>query len=142
MVPPYIGHTFSKFWVIWVLVSLVSMFLAKSSLRGRRPLAKTLKLAVWAFSLIFLLDSTLFVMDIHQNMPISQFSTPFDHFQILPTLAVNPNLILEPCHILYFKFWYLLQNLTFHWKDFKRIEKVWMSYFMEIVTFHWKDLRR
>ena len=30
-------------------------------------------------------------------MPISQFSTPFDHFQILPTLAVNPNLILEPC---------------------------------------------
>ena len=75
------------------------MFLAKSSLRGRRPLAKTLKLAVWAFSLIFLLDSTLFVIDIHQNMPISQFSTPFDHFQILPTLAVNPNLILEPCHI-------------------------------------------
>ena len=73
------------------------MFLAKSSLRGRRPLAKTLKLAVWAFSLIFLLDSTLFVIDIHQNMPISQFSTPFDHFQILPTLAVNPNLILEPC---------------------------------------------
>ena len=30
---------------------------------------------------------------------ILQFSTPFDHFQILPTLAVNPNLILEPCHM-------------------------------------------
>ena len=44
-----------------------------------------------------MLDSTLFVIYIHQNMPISQFSTPFDHFQILPTLAVNPNLILEPC---------------------------------------------
>ena len=73
------------------------MFLAKSSLRGRRPLAKTLKLAVWAFSLIFLHDSTLFVIDIYQNMPISLISTPFDHFQLRLTLAVNPNLILEPC---------------------------------------------
>ena len=32
-------------------------------------------------------------------MPISLILTPYDHFQILPTLAVNPNLILEPCHM-------------------------------------------
>ena len=30
-------------------------------------------------------------------MPISLILTPFDHFQICPTFAVNPNLILEPC---------------------------------------------
>ena len=35
--------------------------------------------------------------DIHQNMPISLILTPFDHFQIRPTFAVTPNLILEPC---------------------------------------------
>ena len=75
------------------------MFLAKSSLRGQRPLAKTLKLSVWAFSLNFLHDSTLFVIDIHQNMPISLISTPFARFQIRLTLAVHPNLILEPCRM-------------------------------------------
>ena len=72
------------------------MFLAKSTLRGRRPLAKTLKLAVWAFSLNFLHVSTLFVIDIHQNMPISLILTPFDHFQICLTFAVTPSLILGP----------------------------------------------
>ena len=30
-------------------------------------------------------------------MPISLILTPFDHFQIRPTFAVTPNLILEPC---------------------------------------------
>ena len=75
------------------------MFSAKSSLRSRRPFAKTLKLVVWAFSLNFLHDSTLFVIDIHQNVPISLILTPFDHFQIRLTFAVTPNLILEPCHI-------------------------------------------
>ena len=30
-------------------------------------------------------------------MPISPILTPFDHFQIRPTFAVTPNLILEPC---------------------------------------------
>ena len=76
------------------------MFLAMSSLR---PLAKTL-LAVGAFSLNFLHDSTLFVIDIHQNMPISLILTPFDHFQICPTFAVTPNLILEPCPMFIFLF--------------------------------------
>ena len=34
-------------------------------------------------------------------MPISLILTPFDHFQIRPTFAVTPNLILELCHILF-----------------------------------------
>ena len=73
------------------------MFLAKSSLRGRRPLSKTLKLVVSAFSLNYLHESILFVIDIHQNIPISLILTPVDHFQICLTFAVTPNLILEPC---------------------------------------------
>ena len=32
-------------------------------------------------------------------MPISLILTPFDYFQIRPTFAVTPNLILEPCLI-------------------------------------------
>ena len=56
---------------------------------------KTLKLAVWAFSLNLLPDSTLFVIDIHQNMTISPILTPFDQFQISLTFAVTPNLILS-----------------------------------------------
>jgi len=32
-------------------------------------------------------------------MPISLILTPFDYFQIHPSFAVTPNLILEPCHI-------------------------------------------
>ena len=47
----------------------------------------------------FLHDFNLFVIDIHQNMPISLVLTPFDYFQIHPSFAVTPNLILEPCHM-------------------------------------------
>ena len=72
---------------------------------------RTLKLAVWAFSLNFLHDSTLFVIDIHQNMPISLISTPFARFQIRLTLAVHPNLILEPCLKLYSSYIWAVQNL-------------------------------
>ena len=33
-----------------------------------------------SFFIDFLLDSTLFVIDIHQNIPILLILTPFDHF--------------------------------------------------------------
>ena len=36
------------------------------------------------------------MIDIHQNMPISLILTQFDYFQIPPSFAVTPNLILEP----------------------------------------------
>ena len=45
-------------------------------------------------------------------MPISLILTPFDHFQICPTFAVNPNLILEPCHRFLLAFqWVGLQSM-------------------------------
>ena len=37
------------------------------------------------------------MIDIHQKVPILLISTPFARFQICPTFAVHPNLILEPC---------------------------------------------
>ena len=43
-------------------------------------IVKTVKLAIWAVSLNFLFDFTLFVIDIQQIMLISLFPTPFDHF--------------------------------------------------------------
>ena len=50
---------------------------------------KSAKFAVWAVSLIFLFDFTLFVIDIHQIMLISPFPTPFDHFYFHPTLGLK-----------------------------------------------------
>ena len=56
-----------KFWVTYVLVFLVFLVFSKE-LQDiiDVPLLKILKLAVWALSLIFLYDFTLFVIDIHQ----------------------------------------------------------------------------
>ena len=53
-----------------------------------------MKLAVWAVSVNFLHDFTLFVIDTHQIMLISLFPTPFDHFHFHPTLGLDPALIL------------------------------------------------
>ena len=85
-IPLAYGTTLDRSYLFKILSNLrfscpsFPCFLARSSLCDRRPLAKTLKLAVWAFSLIFLLDSTLFVIDIHQNIPLLLVLTPFDHF--------------------------------------------------------------
>ena len=57
---------------------------------------------IWPFELFqwfFLFDFTLFVIDIHQIMLISLFSsTPFDHFHSHPTLGLDPALILTLRH--------------------------------------------
>ena len=63
MVPPHIGHTLSKVWVICVLVSLVFVFFWRFQ---HSPIVKTLNLNVWTL-LIFLHDSSLFVIDMHQH---------------------------------------------------------------------------
>ena len=47
---------------------------------------------------------------IHQNRPISLILTPFDYFQIRPTFAVTPNLILQPCLRCFDKYKYLYQR--------------------------------
>ena len=44
--------------------------------------------------MIFLFDSTLFVIDIYHIMLISLIPTQFDHFHFHPTLGLDPALIL------------------------------------------------
>ena len=50
------------------------------------------------FSLIFLHDFILFVVDIHQIRLISLFPTPFDHFHFHGSAGLVPKFILTPCH--------------------------------------------
>ena len=56
-----------------------------------------MKLVVWVLSLNFLHVFTLFVIDIHKNMLISLFPTPFGHFQFLGSAGQIPKLILTLC---------------------------------------------
>ena len=55
-------------------------------------------------------------------MPISLILTPFDHFQIRPTFAVTPNLILEPCLKTL-----ALANIIELWQSFMRIGHIFGS---------------
>ena len=82
MVPPWIWYSIWKFWVIYVLVSLVFHVFSTAELIS---LAKTVNLAVWPFSLNFLHEFTLYVIDMHQNMHISLFKKPFDQNSYLMT---------------------------------------------------------
>ena len=92
MVPPWIWYSIWKFWVIYVLVFLVFKVFSTAELIS---LAKTVNLAVWAFSSNFLYDFTLFVIDMHQNMPISLFKTLFDHFHFHPPAGIIWRVILK-----------------------------------------------
>ena len=60
---------------------------------------KSVKLAVWAVSLNFLHDFTLFVVDIHQIRLISLFRHFSDHIHSHGSAGLVPKLILTPCHI-------------------------------------------
>ena len=60
---------------------------------------KSVKLAVWAVSLNFLHDFTLFVVDIHQIRLISLFRHFPDHFHFHPILEQKCVIDLIPCHI-------------------------------------------
>ena len=112
MVPPWIGYSIWKFWVIHVLVSLVFKVFSGAELIS---LAKTVKLAVWAFSSNFLYDFTLFVIDMHQNMPISLFKTLFDHFHFHPPAGIIWRVILKPCHMQFWKFaMFVFRFLFYH----------------------------
>ena len=59
---------------------------------------KSVKLAVWAVSLNFLHDFTLFVVDIHQIRLISLFRHFSDHFHFHPILEQKRVIDLNPCH--------------------------------------------
>ena len=60
---------------------------------------KSVKLAVWAVSLNFLHDFTLFVVDIHQIRLISLFRHFSDHFHFHPILEQKRVIDLIPCHM-------------------------------------------
>ena len=71
---------------------------------------KSVKLAVWAVSLNFLHDFTLFVVDIHQIRLISLFRHFSDHFHFHPILEQKRVIDLNPCHMIWYEF-----ELWFFW---------------------------
>ena len=95
MVPPWIWYSIWKFWVIHVLVCLVFQVFSTAELIS---LAKTVNLAVWAFSLIFLHDFTLFGIDMHNIYHISSISTTFRPLWNMGFPGPDPNLHLALCH--------------------------------------------
>ena len=95
MVPSWKGYSIWKFWVIHVLVCLVFQVFSTAELIS---LAKTVNLAVWAFSLIFLHDFTLFGIDMHNIYHISSISTTFGPLWNMGFPGPDPNLHLALCH--------------------------------------------
>ena len=95
MVPPWIGYSIWKFWVIRVLVSLVFHVFSTTELILH---CKNSEFCRLSFSIIFLHDFILFGIDMHQNRSISLFKTLFDHFHFHPLGALKwyPHLILCP----------------------------------------------
>ena len=95
MVPPWIGYSIWKFWVIRVLVSLVFHVFSTTELILH---CKNSEFCRLSFSIIFLHDFILFGIDMHQNRSISLFKTLFDHFHFYPLVALKcyPHLIM--CH--------------------------------------------
>ena len=101
----YIGHTSSQCWVIHILVFLVLIVFSKELLTSPMSPCKNTEVWVWARSLNFLYDSTLFVIDIHWTMPISLILIPFGHFHFRQTLAVKCIPDLRFRHICYSANW-------------------------------------
>ena len=98
MVPPWIGYSIWKFWVIYVLVFLVFQVFSIAELIS---LAKTVNLAVWAFSLNFLHEFTWYVIDMHNIYHISSISTTFGPLWNVGFPGQDPNLHLALCHNLF-----------------------------------------
>ena len=74
MVVPWIAYSIWKNWVIHVLVFLVFHVFSTAELISP---CKTVNLAVWAFSSIFLHDFTLFGIDMNYIYHISSIATTF-----------------------------------------------------------------
>ena len=81
---------------------------------------KRVHFAVWAILFNLLPDFILFVIDMHQIMLISLFSTSFDHFHFHGFLEPKPMVILRPCLSLIFSH---LQNY-FHFGTKINFQKV------------------
>ena len=74
MVVPWMAYSIWKNWVIHVLVFLVFHVFSTAELISP---CKTVNLAVWAFSSIFLHDFTLFGIDMNYIYHISSIATTF-----------------------------------------------------------------
>ena len=77
----------AKFW--WKGLGPFFQFEKNEFALAQQIYGKSLKLGVWAVSLIFL--HGLFVIDKHQIMFISLFPAPLDHFHFPPTLGLKWN---------------------------------------------------
>ena len=105
-----IARTSAFIWHIWiplkkfckrtrrVCVCIVLVHLGRYSQEDN---GKSVKLAVWAVSLNFLHDFTLFVVDIHQIRQNSLFRHFPDHFHFHPILEQKRVIDLIPCHQCY-----------------------------------------
>ena len=94
MVVSWIWYSIWKFWVIYVLVFLVFQIFSTAELIS---LVKTVNLAVWAFSLIFLHFFTLFGIDMHYIYHISLIATTFGPLWNMGFSGPDPSLHLALC---------------------------------------------
>ena len=105
-----IARTSAFIWHIWIPLKkfckrtrrvCVCIVLVHFGRYSQEVNEKSVKLAVWAVSLNFLHDFTLFVVDIHQIRLISLFRHFSDHFHFHPILEQKRVIDLIPCHIPY-----------------------------------------
>ena len=103
-----IARTSAFIWHIWIPLKkfckrtrrvCVCIVLVHFGRYSQEVNEKSVKLAVWAVSLNFLHDFTLFVVDIHQIRLISLFRHFSDHFHFHPILEQKRVIDLIPCHI-------------------------------------------
>ena len=102
-----IARTSAFIWHMWIPLKnfcnatrrvCVCIFLVHYGPFPQEVNEKSVKLAVWAVSLNFLHDFTLFVVDIHQIRLISLFRHFSDHFHFHPILEQKRVIDLIPCH--------------------------------------------
>ena len=101
-----IARTSAFIWHIWIPLKkfckrtrrvCVCIVLVHFGRYSQEVNEKSVKLAVWAVSLNFLHDFTLFVVDIHQIRLISLFRHFSDHFHFHPILEQKRVIDLIPC---------------------------------------------
>ena len=112
MVVPWIGYIIWKNWVIHVLVFLVFHVFSTAELIS---IAKTVNLAVWAFSSNFLHDFTLFAIDMNYIYHISSIATTFGPLSKVTILGQKCMTILGIRHIVLES---AKQDSQLSWPDF------------------------
>ena len=108
-----IARTSAFIWHIWIPLKkfckrtrrvCVCIVLVHFGRYSQEDNGKSVKLAVWAVSLNFLHDFTLFVVDIHQIRLISLFRHFPDHFHFHGSAGLIPKVNLSLRHMANFTF--------------------------------------